>query len=286
MGTDFKLFPMPISLILLTLLSLPGLASIFGSDDRVDTKFASAEAQELAKSVPALIQKYRLKKLADGKIELMGQKIGLCHDEAFAEEKNIANCSASLISKNKILTAAHCLDDSSYACGTYSIVFDYQRNEIPMTGSHILDSAQVYNCKSIVFSKFDQRLQGIDLAIIELDREVTDRRPVELDLSQNLQVNDPLILIGYPMGISQKVVESGKVLSVDYKNISFKHDLDSFSVNSGSPIFSKDRKQVGVLVRGSGLNFTNFDDRSCLGWHVDDGKGYSEGNDLSQIPWR
>ena len=92
------------------------------------------------------------------------------------------------------------------------------------------------------------------------------------------------MMIGYPLGISQKVVEDGKVLSVDKKNVSFKHTLDSFSVNSGSPIFSVDGKQVGVLVRGTGPNLSEREGQSCSDWHVGGAKDYSEGNDLSRLP--
>ncbi len=274
--------------ILLSLLfSSLSMASIIGSDDRVDTKLAGAQWQELGKSVPAFIQHQRIKALPNGQFELQGKpmtQMGLCSGELYAEEQSIANCSASFIGKNKILTAAHCLDEKTYACDTYSVVFDYQRTEIPMASAHILDQSQIYKCKKVIFTKFDPSVQGIDLAVIELDRDVVGRKPIELDFSQNLKVNDPLVMIGYPMGISQKVVESGKVLRVDKKNVSFSHDLDSFSVNSGGPIFSENGKQVGVLARGTGANIKFFSGKDCGTWGVGkEGFDYSEGNDLSPL---
>jgi V8-like Glu-specific endopeptidase len=273
-------------LILFALVSSNTHASIFGNDDRIDTKEASPFLQNLARSVPALIQKKRMIELPDGSLKLEGPKLtkmGFCSDEPFAEERQIANCSASLIGKNKILTAAHCLDYKDYACETYSVVFDYQRHEIPMTTDHIMNAKQVYSCKKIDYYKFDETIAGEDLAIIELDRDVEGRTPVELDLSGRLRVNDPLLMIGYPLGISQKVVVDGVVTGIDKKNVSFKHTLDSFSVNSGGPIFSVDGKQVGVLVRGTGANFEERNGEECARWHIDSGNGYSDANYLSPL---
>jgi V8-like Glu-specific endopeptidase len=273
-------------LILLTLVSTNTHASIFGNDDRIDTKDASPFLQNLARSVPALIQKDRIRKLPDGSLKLEGPKLtkmGFCSDETFADERQIANCSASLIGKNKVLTAAHCFNDKNYTCDSYNVVFDYQRHEIPMTTDHIMDAKQVYSCKKIDYYKFDESIAGVDLAIIELDRDVEDRMPVELDLKTRLKINDPLLMIGYPLGISQKVVDDGIVTGIDKKNVSFKHTLDSFSVNSGGPIFSADGKQVGVLVRGTGANSEERNGEGCGRWHIDSGNGYSDSNDLSPL---
>lgn len=256
------------------------LASIFDTDDRVDTRFSSAESQELARSVPALVHKRNVERLPDQRYKLNGiplKNLGICSDEAFAEESIIANCSASFIGGDKILTAGHCIDSDYHRCENYNVVFDYVK------GQDTFDPSQVYRCKRVLFHQFDETLQGIDLAIIQLDRKVKDREPIELNLNQHLKINDPLTLIGYPLGITQKVVENGRVTSLDKKNVSFHHDLDSFSVNSGSPIFSKEGKQVGVMVRGTGGNLVTSQERSCTSWHMDEGNGFSAGNDLSPL---
>lgn len=275
-----------ISLLVALLVSTNSHASIFGNDDRVDTIHAAANLQTLGRSVPALIQKKNIKKLSNGSFELMGKdltKMGFCSDEVFAEEKQIANCSASLIGKNKILTAAHCLNEKEYACETYNVVFDYQRQQIPMASAHVLEKSQIYSCKKVLYYKFNQSLPGEDLAVIELDRNVEDREPVELYMKANIKVNDPLWMIGYPLGISQKVVDNGSVLSLDPGNVSFRNNLDSFSVNSGGPIFSASGKQIGVLVRGTGPNYVNRSNESCSVWHIDNGNGFSDANNLSTL---
>src|SRR5690606_7997508 len=258
-------------------------SSIFGNDDRIDTRFASASVQELARSVPALIQKHRIHQVGENKFYFSGipmSDLQMCKDENFSNESLIANCSASLIAPDKVLTAAHCLDSVGYECSTYNVVFDYQNDG---SNEYVLDGSQIYQCNKILYFDFKHDLSGVDLAVIELDRPVLDRTPVKV--KHGVSKGEELFMIGYPLGISQKVVESGRVLSVDKKNVSFKTDLDAFSVNSGGPIFNSQNEQVGVLVRGTGLNLDKYDNESCYRWHrATSPSEFSAGNDLSPIP--
>lgn len=268
----------------MSILPLVAQANIFGRDDRIDTIHASAVAQNLAPSLPALVPNSRVKGLPNGDYELTGSdlpKMGLCSDESFADEPSIANCSASLIAPDKVLTAAHCFNEDTYACPNYKLIFDYARPEIPFKKTYTMKKDQVYSCKKILHSKFD--MFGEDLAVIQLDRPVEGRTPVELILDYPFSVGEPLIMIGYPLGISQKAVEDGKVTSVNRREFSFRHNLDTFSVNSGGPIFNQKGIQVGVLVRGTGTNFDSNPNKSCLGWGKAGPKDYAEANDLRGI---
>lgn len=269
-------------MLVFALMTLPLMAhaGVFGEDSRVDTVRASNFHQELARSVPALIQKHRITKLSSDKFELSGTPMAnfnLCSDEPFIEEKNIANCSASFIGDDLVLTAAHCFLSKGYECDTYRVVFDYQR------GQNTVHKDQVYDCKEIVYKEFDPSIRGIDLAIIKLDRKVVGRQPIRLNLDSSLKIGDPLSMIGYPLGISQKVVDQGEVLAIDSKNVSFKHNLDTFSVNSGGPIFNATGEQVGVLVRGTSENFSKSPGLSCQTWGVAKRSDYAEGNDLTPL---
>lgn len=265
--------------ILLSLFSLSSPAGVFGPDDRMDTIHASSLAQKLAISVPALVLKERVKPLANGHFKLTGvplQQFGLCSDARFSEEQNVANCSASLISERHVLTAAHCLEGKGYSCEDYRVVFDY------VLGTESLKPSQVYSCRKIIYYQYDLTLAGEDLAVIELDRPVKGRAPVKLNDSQ-LSVGESLMMIGYPLGMSQKVVEDGSVLAIDEKNVSFRHDLDTFSVNSGGPIFNQQGEQVGVLVRSTSWNFGDKGPLGCFDWGTARAKDYAEANLLTPL---
>src|SRR4051794_2616854 len=114
--------------LLLFFISMNSLAAIYGEDNRVDTYDAPELQQRLSKSVPALVHKDRIKLNAFGTYDIIGRPMAefdLCSTAKFADETNIANCSASLIAPDKILTAAHCISDGYYACENYRFVFDY-----------------------------------------------------------------------------------------------------------------------------------------------------------------
>ena len=265
-------------MIMMLLISHNIHASIFGPDNRVETKDASLQAQRLGSSAPALIQEKKIKNLGGGYFQLAGtpmKEMGLCAEEKFSDEQQIATCSGSLIAKNKVLTAAHCFNES-FPCEKYRIVFDYTKS-----GNLKLRDNQIYKCKKILHSKFD--MFGEDLAVIELDRDVTDREIISIDTKYRPIVGESLSMIGYPLGISQKAVEEGEVTKVNKKEVSFRHNLDSFSVNSGSPIFNQTGTQIGVLVRGTGANLVNHENKKCQVWHVEKGDGFAEANDLSPL---
>lgn len=273
-----------IRILAMLLISHQAHAVIHGNDDRTDTIHASTLAQKLAKSSAALVQGKHFKPLPQGAFEMSGvnlAKYGLCSDQAFADEPSIATCSASFVGGNRILTAAHCLDEKEFSCEQYKIVFDYKRPSIPFSKTYTMNADQVYQCKKVIYTKFD--IFSEDLAIIELDRNVVGREPIKVDPSYQLHKGESLMMIGHPLGISQKAVEDGEILSIDRKNVSFRHNLDTFSVNSGGPIFNMSGTQVGVLVRGTGPNFERIKGRECDAWGVGGDQDFSEGNDLSPL---
>lgn len=264
----------PMKWLLFVFIIPQAFADILGpTDDRAPISEQSVEIQYLASSVPALIQNFRLQRKDQETTTLLGlpliEKMKMCKEERFSEESITANCSASLIAPDLVLTAAHCLYGEDYQCPSYSVVFDYH-------GKEVLNE-NIYKCREVKFFSFDLRNAGIDLAVIKLDRIVKGRKPVRL--STQLKKGEELFMIGYPLGISQKITTNGIVKAIFKDLYSFRHNLDSFSVNSGGPIFNDKHEQVGVLVRGTGSNLVMNEAANCYNWGSEpEEKGFAEGN--------
>lgn len=272
------------AILLISIFSLSAHAGIFGTDNRYESMLeGDAETRARALAVPAIVRASMLKKKADGNYRAEGFDIGFCPTARFASQPQLANCSASLIAPDIVLTAAHCIDEEmGLGCSQFKIVFDYAMGAELKT----IKKEQVYDCSEVLYFNFDLTLQSDDLAMVRLDRKVTDRTPIKI--AQRLPVvGEGLTMIGYPLGIPQKVVDDGVVESVDSANVSFNHDLDTFSCNSGGPIFNLKGEQLGVLVRGTGTSTDYSHELECHDWtHSEPGYDMVQGNSLVHLRQR
>ena len=280
------------TLFFMTFIMLHSYASIFFGDDRKDFhEIKDPKIIELSSSIPSLIQKHKLVEKEDGwevnTNSLASGAYKFCSDANFAQEKLLANCSASLIAPDLVLTAAHCIDkdkpDSIYHTSAYLIVFDYKKTHADEQVS-FLPKENVYEIEDeMPLYEFSWN-NMLNVAILKLKRPVTDRKPIKLNLDHDYATSTALFVLGYPMGISQKLTDESNIVSSGVTQNSFRHYLDTFSVNSGSAIFDKDTYEIiGVHVRGTmGKDPSGRND--CRDWHVGTpGKDYGEANMLSPL---
>lgn len=222
---------------------------IYGEDNRVDYFEASDELKDLADSTVALVNKKKLEPVASGGFDFQlrnfGNEMGLCSSERFIEQDTLAFCSGSLVGKDLILTAGHCIR-KNFDCEKTAFVFGFGLKEEAQQ-PRFAEEDSVYSCAEILHSEV--KGNGSDWAIIRLDREVKGRKILSVEKEVKADKGDSLVVIGHPSGLPTKVAGGAKVRKS--KGTYFVANLDTYGGNSGSAVFNSETKKiVGVLVRG------------------------------------
>ncbi|MFG1591228.1 trypsin-like serine peptidase [Halobacteriovorax sp. CON-3] len=219
---------------------------IYGKDNR----------REVSKSIvsdatAAIIHKDNL-----GRFESIQERSNLCAYERFAKQNSIGECSSFLISKDKMMTAGHCVflneGDQYNFCENFVFVFDYTNGNS--------NYKKVYECEKVTHILFDVEEEA-DVAIIKLKEAVEDVNP--LKLSNHFQEGEKLLTAGSPLGAPLKLVDQGQV---EYDNgQTLEYNLDVFGGNSGSAIYSVEQNAViGVHTFGSGWSLTRDNENNCI----------------------
>jgi len=222
---------------------------IYGLDGRLDYYQTTDLLRQLADSTVALVKTNQL--ISQGGSVVVsgknyGQEMMLCSTEKFTEQNTAAFCSGSLVAPDTIITAGHCITNQS-DCSETSFVFGFAVKSAGVLPSQVA-STEVYRCKSIVKQVLTSA--AADFAVIKLDRAVTNHQPLSIRRNGEVQVNDPLVVIGHPSGLPTKITTGGVVRSIanaDY----FVANTDTYGGNSGSAVFNANTGLIeGILVRG------------------------------------
>ena len=257
-----------IASLALMMASLPALAQvqpevIYGNDDRKDIFDPSNSELELrlATSTAALTFTSNLEEdPADADFfklptETFGDRYNLCSDEPFRNQPNPAHCSGFLVGKNVLVTAGHCIENEN-DCQNTSFMFGFGLHTADTDLSRIAKQ-DVYKCNRIIAQELTGG-RGTDYAVIELDRDVEDREPLEFRSSGTIEEGTPLVVIGHPAGLPTKIA-GGAAIRDNGPAAYFVANLDTYGGNSGSAVFNADTGVVeGILVRGE-QDFTTED---------------------------
>ncbi len=239
---------------------------VYGEDDRyLLHEYPNAAIQMMAKSTAAMIDKSFLKSKIGNRIYLqdaktLQQNYNVCPDENFAKELTVAECSGALVAPNLILTAGHCVKDKS-DCSSAKWVFDYRADKVNRKKKYVLEE-NVYSCTQILVSSYNKDTDS-DYALIKLDRDVTDRAPLPVRTGGKIEDDTELVVIGHPSGLPTVIADNGFVQENSEDNV-FKANLDTFTMNSGSPVLNKRTGVIeGILIRGQrDYEWDRYD--SCL----------------------
>jgi V8-like Glu-specific endopeptidase len=252
--------------ILSIILSSQALAQthvIYGTDDRKDLYAVTNPMYvKMTDSTVALMQASDLSQNSSGVIDINAQTfqalMQVCTSERFYDQPSGAFCSGTLIGKNLILTAGHCITDAD-SCASTKFVFGYH---IYKAGKYPTSApeSEVYGCKSIIHR--EQNDTGADFGIIETDRDVTGHAPLALNtnrVNSTIAKGAKLLMIGHPSGLPTKLDDGGLVRNPSPDGF-FVATTDSYGGNSGSGVFNQDKGTLeGVLVRGE--NDFNYDEK-------------------------
>lgn len=222
---------------------------VYGDDDRQDVYQVTNEALlRMSQGTCALVSPFNIDRQADGRYRLSGTALGaardLCASEPFRDQPTAAFCSGFLVSQDVVATAGHCVPADG--CDGTAFVFDYRMID-STTAKMVIEQDNVYFCEEVVGHRLSG---GVDYALVRLDRPVTGRQPVEIRRSGRVPDRTPLVMVGHPSGLPQKIAGGARVRD-NSASSHFVANTDSYGGNSGSPIFNELTNEVeGILVRG------------------------------------
>ena len=222
---------------------------VYGDDDRQDIYQVTNEALlRMSQGTCALVSPFNIDRQADGRYRLSGTALGaardLCASEPFREQPTAAFCSGFLVSQDVVATAGHCVPADG--CDGTAFVFDYKMIN-STTAKMVIEQDNVYFCEEVVGHRLSG---GVDYALVRLDRPVAGRQPVAIRRSGRVPDRTPLVMVGHPSGLPQKIAGGARVRD-NSASSHFVANTDSYGGNSGSPIFNELTSEVeGILVRG------------------------------------
>ena len=245
--------------------------AIYGKDDRIEVSAADEPHQQAAKSVAALFQKSTLA-IGFGSTDSWTlsntptlQDNGWCASESFSNQPATAYCTGFLVGPDKLVTSAHCAYEGAQdnykhgkPCSDIAVVFDFaisDKNSI-VNGSQSLNAQQLYFCDNVMTSRYERT--GSDWAVLQLDRPVTGRSPLNIYSETNFKETAAVSVIGHPLGLPAKVSTNARVLEQSRSDYVITN-LDTYDGNSGSPVFvavdgspaaTNTLQVIGILSRG------------------------------------
>jgi hypothetical protein len=229
----------------------PARKVVYGADDRLDLHEVEDPAVvEAWESTVAIVSVADLTDEGDDTYSLPGAPLSsaypLCSSERFLDQPVPAYCSGFLVAPDLVATAGHCVTGLP-DCSAAAFVFGFR---MLGPGRPVLrfPKSQVYFCSGV--AALHEGDDTEDWAVVRLDREVPDHRPLPIRRSGKVAGSRPLLVIGHPLGLPAKVAGGARVRENAEPGF-FRANLDTYIGNSGSAVLDAETLLVeGVLVSG------------------------------------
>ena len=226
---------------------------IYGVDDRRDLyQLDTARWQELASATALLVDRAQVRTMAgEGEFyrlatEKLGEQWNLCPSEKFWQQPSAGYCTGFLVSEDVLVSTAHCFLDTG-ACKTTAVVFDYSYHNRAADPTRLSHNS-VYYCKEVLERVYEIG-EGLDFAVVRLDRAVQGRKPLTLLSQGKVAKGEAVTVIGHPLGLPTKLSQ-GTIRSVRNRDY-FIINADLWEGSSGSPVFDVHTGVVtGLVARG------------------------------------
>ena len=223
--------------------------AIYGVDNRRDAFEMAKSVRALADASVALVEAKDLARTGDGwelRTSSFKEQYRLCSDEPFGSQPLGCFCSGVLVAPNVIATAGHCVETEA-DLEKMRFVFGFRMVDKDTAKTTFADD-DVYTGEKLIGHQLTA--DGIDWALVRLDRPVKGRKPVKRRTSGKVGEKDKLFVIGHPCGLPQKFAD-GATVQQNNRQASLSATLDTYGGNSGSPVFNGKTKALeGLLVRG------------------------------------
>jgi pectinesterase len=258
-------------LIFVTLLTAHAASATFYGDDdyveidRIKPAGAALNWRLIARSVAVVIKDHGPGPLNLSDVEPMNERYTkLEPDYPYANQPRVANQTAFLVGRDKIMTAGHAgLKDLKNAAFIFDYWWDSGKKQLRKTS---YKPAEIYRCKAVIMHADDKH--G-DYALVQLDKPVLGRQPLPLqaiDDAAKLNMKSAT-MISAPDGTPLKLTAKGELRGSPptpkspklNMNRFFFHTLDNSGGSSGAPIFDAATGHVIGIQSGGDDNFTRQD---------------------------
>jgi V8-like Glu-specific endopeptidase len=228
---------------------------LYGEDNRVAFKDLSNNDENLIKlghSVLAQVPSSKVKSESEQTVifrtKNLIQSFNMCSDESFAEGPSLSTCSGFLVGSDLLMTAGHCIKETSDCQKNYWILDYDDNNDFDSSKEQLsVPKDKVFSCTKILAWS---NTSNSDFALIKLNKKIKDRAIFKMHRMSPVKKEDPLVVIGHPLGLP-KMLAMNSYVRENFLPDQFKITADTFSGNSGSPVVNLRTYSVeGILIKG------------------------------------